>query len=123
MKTIKKALAILVIAMCTLTIMPQNIVKAAGGSGALDSIKVDTGAATNLASDLGATIGKFLGFLQIASGLCGVLVIAYTGFNYIISTPEMKDEMKKKFVPIVVGFVLVFGAVSVAKFILGAVGA
>ena len=46
-------------------------------------------------------------------------MIAIVGFNYIISTPEVKDEMKKKMLPIIIGIVLVFGATSVAKFLIG----
>ena len=45
-------------------------------------------------------------------------MIAVTGFNYIISTPEVKKEMLSKMLPIVVGLILVFGAVSIAKFLL-----
>lgn len=123
MKTVNKILAILVIAICTLTIMPKNTVLAAGSSaknivGGVNASIPDDGYAT----DLQATISKLLGFLQVASGLVAILMIAIVGFNYIISTPDVKDEMKKKMLPIIIGLVLVFGAVSVAKFILGVVG-
>lgn len=123
MKTVNKILAILVIAICTLTIMPKNTALAAGSSaknivGGVNASIPDDGYAT----DLQATISKLLGFLQVASGLVAILMIAIVGFNYIISTPDVKDEMKKKMLPIIIGLVLVFGAVSVAKFILGVVG-
>lgn len=123
MKTVNKILAIFVIAICTLTIMPKNTALAAGSSaknivGGVNASIPDDGYAT----DLQATISKLLGFLQVASGLVAILMIAIVGFNYIISTPDVKDEMKKKMLPIIIGLVLVFGAVSVAKFILGVVG-
>ncbi len=123
MKTVNKILAILVIAICTLTIMPKNTALAAGSSaknivGGVNASIPDDGYAT----DLQTTISKLLGFLQVASGLVAILMIAIVGFNYIISTPDVKDEMKKKMLPIIIGLVLVFGAVSVAKFILGVVG-
>ena len=123
MKTVNKILAIFVIAICTLTIMPKNTALAAGSSaknivGGVNASIPDDGYAT----DLQTTISKLLGFLQVASGLVAILMIAIVGFNYIISTPDVKDEMKKKMLPIIIGLVLVFGAVSVAKFILGVVG-
>ena len=123
MKTVNKILAILLIAICTLTIMPKNTALAAGSSaknivGGVNASIPDDGYAT----DLQTTISKLLGFLQVASGLVAILMIAIVGFNYIISTPDVKDEMKKKMLPIIIGLVLVFGAVSVAKFILGVVG-
>ncbi len=68
------------------------------------------------------TIGTILGFLEIASGITAVIVIAFTGFNYIISTPSMKTELKQKMLPIVIGIILVFSAVAITKFILGVAG-
>lgn len=76
----------------------------------------------SLSADLRGTINKLLGFLQLAAGLISVIVISFTGFQYIVaSTPDMKDEIKKKMLPLLIGMVLVFGAASIAKFILGAV--
>ena len=69
------------------------------------------------------TLGKILGFLEVASGITAIVVIAFLGFQYIVSTPpNMKNEAKNKMLPIVIGVVLVFGAVSIAKFILGVAG-
>ena len=123
MKTVNKILAILVIAICTLTIMPKNTALAAGSSaknivGGVNASIPDDGYAT----DLQTTISKLLGFLQVASGLVAILMIAIVGFNYIVSTPEVKDEMKKKLLPIIIGIVLVFGATSIAKFLIGVAG-
>ena len=68
-------------------------------------------------------IRKLLGFLQVASALMSVLVIAFTGFQYIVSADaEMKNEMKKKMLPIIIGLILVFFATSITTFLLGAVG-
>ena len=124
MKRISKVLAILFVAVCTFLVMPNNIAMAAGGdalsavSGVQDQIK---GPDSSYTTNLQATVGKLLGFLQVASGLIAILMIAIVGFNYIISTPEIKKELKDKMLPIIIGLVLVFGAVSVAKFILGVV--
>ena len=123
MKTINKILAILIISICTFVIMPKNEAFAAGSSAydIVGGVKADVPEG-KYAGDLQQTIQKLLGFLQVASGLIAILMIAIVGFNYIISTPDVKEEMKKKMLPIIIGLVLVFGAVSVAKFILGVVG-
>ena len=65
---------------------------------------------------LGDTI---LTFLQIVSGIAAVIMIAISGFRYIVETPEVKGEIKKTMLPIVIGIILVFAAVSIAKFFLG----
>lgn len=122
MKTMQKILMILIIGVCAFTIMPRNTVMAAASS-AKDAISnLEASSKEVEVSGLQTTIGTLLGFLQIASGLVSVLMIAIVGFNYIIATPQLKEELKNKMLPIIVGLVLVFGAVSIAKFILGAVG-
>ena len=122
MKTMQKILAILVIGVCVFAIMPQNISMAASSKaadivGGVEAKEPED----NLSQGLQLTIGRLLGFLQVASGLIAILMIAITGFNYIVATPDVKEEMKKKMLPIIIGLVIVFGAVSIAKFILGTV--
>ena len=122
MKTMYKVLAILIIAVSMLVIMPDNMslaATAADAGSAIDGITVSGGGDV---SKLQNVVGKLLGFLQVASGIIAVLMIAITGFQYIVETPEVKSEIKKKMLPIIVGIVLVFGATSIAKFIIGVAG-
>ena len=119
MKTLQKILLILIIGACVFMVMPNNVVRAAGKSatGAIDDIKP-----TNPTTDIGGLTGvinKVLGFLQVASGLAAVVAIAVAGFKYITGTPDVKSELPKTAIPILVGLVLVFGAASIAKFIIG----
>lgn len=127
MKTMFKMLSAFIIAISIVAIMPDNTCLAATSSGssaisAIDSIQTDSAGATTASSGLMTVVGKLLGFLQIASGIVAVLMIAIVGFNYIIATPQVKDEMKNKMLPIIIGIVLVFGATSVAKFLIGVAG-
>ena len=142
MKITQKVLLMLFIIACVLIFMPRNVSFAAtayGSGGGMGSSSTTTNTTTSNAksalqgldgkltttadvSGLQGLIGNLVGFLQIASGLVAVFMIAFTGFNYIVGTPELKNEMKAKMLPIIVGLILVFGAVSIAKFILGAVG-
>jgi len=120
MKTLQKILLVLLVVACVFTIIPQSRVMAA--ADAVDGLSGHIEADAGMSDDLQSTIGKLLGFLQVASGLVAVLMIAITGFRYIIGTPELKDEMKKTAFPIIIGIVLVFGAVSIAKFFIGVAG-
>ena len=102
MKTMYKVLAILIIAVSMLVIMPDNMslaATAADAGSAIDGIQVTGGGDV---SKLQSVIGKLLGFLQVASGIIAVLMIAITGFQYIVETPEVKSEIKKKMLPIIV---------------------
>ncbi len=121
MNIVKKIFLSLMIMICIVNIIPLNIstvdASVSGLVGDLDS-KLP---ANDLSSGIRSTIQKLLGFLQVASGLVAVVVIAITGFNYIVAAPDVKKELKDKMLPMLIGLVLVFGAASIAKFILGAV--
>ena len=117
MKTLQRMVLVLMMAVCIFSILPQNIVKA-DAINVVEGVKVNEGTKYD---GLQKVVGRLLGFLRIASGLVAILMIAITGFNYIVGTPDVKDEMKKKMLPIIIGLILVFGAVSVATFILNAV--
>ena len=45
-------------------------------------------------------------------------MIAISGFRYIIETPEVKGELKKNMLPIIIGIILVFFASTIAKFLI-----
>ena len=122
MKTITKILLVLILATFVFGVLPQSESLAANPVGALTAVEQNAKDSPTEVTGLASVIGKLLAFLQIASGVVAVLMIAITGFNYIVGTPDVKDEMKKKMLPIIIGLVLVFGAVSIARFILGAVG-
>ncbi len=123
MKVLKKNFFILIILIVVLGSAVPNISNAASSVSSLVGQMSETLPADKTSKQLRKTIGKLLGFLRIAAGLVSVIVISLTGFNYIVAqTPDMKDELKKKMLPIIIGLVLVFGAVSIAQFILGAVG-
>ena len=118
MKTLQKILLILVIASCTMIVVPQNVSNAldvAEKVGNVTAADDDSGVSDSLTK----VVSKILGFIQIASGLLSIVMIAWTGFRYIIETPEMKSELKKNLIPIVVGFLLVFMASTIAKFVIG----
>ena len=130
MKKCIKILIILIIIQISYILVTPNLVKAMddGGGGADPTISGAMGLVSpsyvepSNYSELQTTIGYILGFLQIASGLTSVVMIAFTGFKFIFEeNPDVKAETKKSGLPIIIGFVMTFSAVSIAKFILGAV--
>ncbi len=121
MRTLQKILVILLIAICVISLMPKNIALAASSaSSAITDIESKTGTDDVDGTDkLTEVAGRILTFLQIASGVAAVIMIAVTGFRYIVETPEVKGELKKNMFPIIVGIILVFFATSIAKFFIG----
>lgn len=118
MKTLQKILLILVIASCAMIVVPQNVSNALDVAGKVGNV-TPSDDKSGISDNLTTVVSKILGFIQIASGLLSIVMIAWTGFRYIIETPEMKSELKKNLIPIVVGFLLVFMASTIAKFVIG----
>lgn len=121
MKYLSKIIVILIMSVCIYAIMPQNITEASVSSMVKDTNPgaLSTSVGTDLAKNV---IKKILAFLQVASGLVSVLIIAFSGFRYVMAeTADIKGEVKKKMLPMILGMVLVFSATSIAKFLLGAV--
>lgn len=119
MKKLSKMIMILFVFMLGFIINPLNVVNAGAVSNTIGKM-----AASNVGekyySGLQATAGQILGMLQIASAITTVIMIAFFGFKLLIDTPpDAKSELKKRFLPIVIGAVMVFGATSIAKFIIG----
>ena len=119
---------------CAKTNTTKNLKKDTGTStasetstsytGVVDEAKPEDSDIPTTSDGVTGVIRHLLGFLQAASALMSVVVIAFNGFQYILAADaEMKSEMKKKMLPLVIGLVLVFSASSITLFLLGAVGA
>lgn len=123
MKTFSKVLLILIMAICMVTLISQSVVfaeDAVDARGAIKAIEAEQSNGKVEGTDgLSTMAGKIIVFLQVASGIAAVIMIAVTGFRYVIETPEVKGELKKNMFPIIVGMILVFFATSIANFFLG----
>lgn len=119
MKNIILKIIVIAIVITGILTIPQNKVEATGNytvSGIAGMMSPDY-VNPDKYSPLQRVIGKILGFLQVASALTTVVVVAFLGFKMLTETPEVKREVKHKGLPIIIGVVLVFGATSVASFI------
>lgn len=119
MKMFPKILIFLIIIFSIFAIIPQNVLAAKTIKEISEEFKREDNSKVSYNS-LKEVIGKLLGFLQIATGLISVVIIATTGYSYIVTTPpDLKGEMRRKMLPVILGLILVFSAVSIAKFIVG----
>lgn len=115
----KKIIQIMIVFVIIFSIvLLPNVVKASVSDEM--NITISTTEAESNISPIEDVVGTILGFLQVLSALMSVIVIALTGFRYISDdTPEFKRELKERMLPIIIGMVLIFGAVSITNFILG----
>lgn len=127
MKNVIKILAIFLLICSIYMIFPGSTSNAATDwTGVIDKAKPTKATVNGIegkATGIINIIKVLLGFLQIASALISILVIAFTGFNYIMaSDADMKSEMKKKMLPLIIGLICVFSASSIASFLIGVTG-
>ena len=71
-------------------------------------------------SDTGDTgivtgINTIIGLIQVAGTGVLVIMITFLGIKYMMASIEEKAEIKKTALPIVIGAVLLFGALSIVK--------
>lgn len=122
--TVKKAFAIIIVIFSVVNIFKLNY-SYADVSISNDISEFKANISENTAAqtyDLRTIVNKFLGVLRVLSGLILVIVVATTGYNYIVATPQIRTEVKKQMLPIILGLALVFGAVAISQFILSELG-
>ena len=127
MKNLVRISLILVLILNIYTIAPSHISNAAtewdNMIGKAEPSKETITSMEGGASGVVSIVKKLLEFLQVASGLTTILIVAFTGFNYILTTDaEVKGTMKKKALPVIIGFICVFSASSIASFLIGVTG-
>lgn len=63
-------------------------------------------------SKVGSVINTVIGLLQVAGSGISLIVITMLGIKYILASPGEKADVKKAIMPILIGCVLLFGAVN-----------
>ena len=66
-------------------------------------------------------VQKFLVALRVASGLLLIVVVASTGIRYITAPANIKGEIKKTGLPIILGLIFIFGASNFAALIISVI--
>jgi type IV secretory pathway VirB2 component (pilin) len=68
-------------------------------------------------SGVGAVLNTAIGLLQIAGTGIAVITVTLLGAKYMLSSVDQKAEIKNKATPIVIGCVILFGAVNLVAMI------
>ena len=61
---------------------------------------------------IGSTINNVIGLLQLAGTGIAVIVVTMLGIKYLLASPSEKADTKKAIMPILIGCILLFGAVN-----------
>lgn len=72
----------------------------------------DSGTMANTDSRIGNVINNVIGLLQMVGSGIALIVITLLGMKYILASPSEKADVKKAVMPIIIGCILLFGAVN-----------
>ncbi len=107
----------------TMILMASLLMVISYGSEDLEDIKnkmdgvgeYDTGDVQG--TGIGKIINSGIGIIQYAGSGIAIIVVSILGIKYLLSSPTEKADIKKMAIPIVIGCVLLFGAVNLASII------
>lgn len=68
-------------------------------------------------SNIANTINDVIGLLQIAGTGISLIVVTMMGIKYMLASPSEKADTKKMIAPVLIGCVLLFGAVNIVAII------
>ena len=65
-----------------------------------------------------SAINSVIGLFQFAGTGIAVFVVTVLGIKYMLAAPSEKADVKKNIMPIIIGCILLFGAVNIVSVIL-----
>ena len=68
-------------------------------------------------SGIKTAINNVIGLIQVAGTGISVVVVTMLGIKYLLASPSEKADVKKQIAPILIGCVLLFGAVNLVAVI------
>ncbi len=71
----------------------------------------------NAGTGIAKTINDVIGLLQLAGTGISVIVVTMLGIKYLIASPSEKADTKKMIMPILIGCILLFGAVNLVALV------
>ena len=78
----------------------------------IDSMEGAKNSMASANNSIGNIINTAIGLLQITGTGISVIVVSILGIKYLLASPSEKADTKKSILPIVIGCVLLFGAVN-----------
>lgn len=122
MKKSMKIFSVLLMVMLLVSFMASNVFGQTPSSVITDIEGKVNASTVNIEGDIVTKIGDIIKLIRNASAIIAVVLVVIIGVKYMMSSLEQKAELKKSFVPLIIGIVLVVSATSIASFLFSIVG-
>lgn len=121
MKMIKLIRYFLIIIIFCAFLTKTDVIYATSISGEIQGFKAEVTTETSV-TGLQTVVQKILNALRVASALLLIVVVATSGIRYITSPANIKGEIKKTALPIILGLIFIFGASNFAAYLIQVFG-
>lgn len=116
----RKIISVLLIILLLIAILGtnQSFAEETGINGIIGAMsEVSSAPPASDGSGTVKVINNIIGIMQVVgTGIC-LIVISILGIKYILASPSDKADVKKNIMPILIGCVLLFAAVNIARII------
>ena len=112
----KTVLSVILILVISLFVGMTSVYADAGVDNIIKSMN-GTSAIQETSTGIGNTINNIIGLIQLTGTGISVIVVTMLGIKYILASPSEKADVKKQIAPILIGCVLLFGAVNLVAII------
>lgn len=85
-------------------------------NGIIESMNGTSKIATD-GNGIRTTLNNIIGLIQIAGTGISVVMVTMLGIKYILASPSEKADVKKQVAPMLIGCVLLFGAVNLVAIV------
>ena len=68
-------------------------------------------------SGFGSSLNSVIGILQVVGTGISIVVVTILGAKYMLASAEQKAEIKQRAMPVVIGMVILFGAVNIVAIV------
>lgn len=74
------------------------------------------------ATSIEAIGGNIYKTILVIIDVCCVVALSIIGLKYMFSTPDVRGDLKKKFIPMIMGIILIYSTSQIINIIVGFVG-
>lgn len=104
--------ALTIILLCSMIFDFYSVYADNGVNSIITAMEGTSNAATATGTGVGNVINNVIGIMQVVGSGLSIIVITLLGIKYILASPGEKADVKKSIMPILIGCVLLFGAVN-----------
>ena len=105
---------IILLMMCVISATCVYANQSEGVDAIIDSMK-EASTPDGTDSGIAGSINDVIGMLQIAGTGIALVVVTMLGIKYMLAAPSEKANVKQQIMPILIGCILVFGAVTIVS--------